>query len=164
MHFSIHISPFYLKSIVCIKSTSDRQPQINLLSLQNTRIPLPTRVLQHNPAVAARMLRRPGHTHPHIRAPSVRQAFARKSLDFCVNTNVLLQVDAAYDCLASTAANGLLPVDAASDYSAPISHCRGGMGEAQRDPPRHSVEAQHSSGAPRRVGSSSGTPFLSSVH
>ena len=79
---------------------------------------------------------------------------------FAVNTTVLLQVDAAYYCLASTAANGLLQVDAASDYSAPTSHSRGGMGEAQGDPPRHSVEAQHSTERPRRVGQPSVTPFL----
>ena len=73
----------------------------------------------------------------HARAMSMTFPLAnRNSLGFCVNANVLLQVDAAYDCLASTAANGLLQVDAASDYSAPISHCRGGMGEAQGDPPR----------------------------
>ena len=44
-----------------------------------------------------------------------------KSWFFKVNAQVLLQVDAAYDCLASIAANGLLQVDAASDYPAPIS-------------------------------------------
>ena len=56
---------------------------------------------------------------------------------FSVNANGLLQVDAACDGFASIAANALLQVDAASDYSAPISSCRGGMGEAQGDPPRH---------------------------
>ena len=65
-----------------------------------------------------------------------------------VIAQVLLQVDAAYDCLASTAANGLLQVDAASDYSAPISRCRGGMGEAQGDPPRHPVVAWHTTERP----------------
>ena len=48
-----------------------------------------------------------------------------------INAHGLLQVDAAHDCLASIAANGLLQVDAASGYSARISSCRGGMGEAQ---------------------------------
>ena len=33
----------------------------------------------------------------------------------------MLQVDAAYDCLSTIAANGLLQVDAAFDYSAPNS-------------------------------------------
>ena len=69
---------------------------------------------------------------------------------FTVNTNVLLQVDAAYDCLASNAANGLLQVDAASGYSAPIPHCRGGMGEAQGDPPRHFALASAGAGVPTR--------------
>ena len=41
-----------------------------------TEIPFPTRVRRQNPAVTARILRRQGHTHPHTRAPSVRQAFA----------------------------------------------------------------------------------------
>ena len=66
----------FLKSVICMKSSSGRLQQIHLLSRRKTRIPLHTRVLQHNPAVAARILRRPGHAHPHTRAPSVRQALA----------------------------------------------------------------------------------------
>ena len=72
-------------------------------------------------------------------------------LVFIVNANVLLQVDAAYDCLASTAANGLLQVDAASDCSAPIYYCRGGMGEAQGDPPRHCGLAPEEATGARRA-------------
>ena len=48
-----------------------------------------------------------------------------------------LQVDAAYDFFASIAPNVLLQADAAYDIAAPKSSCRGGMGEAQGDPPRH---------------------------
>ena len=67
-----------------------------------------------------------------------------------INAHGLLQVDAAHDCLASIAASGLLQVDAASDYSAPISCCRGGMGEAQGDPPRHFAYAPQEQGVPER--------------
>ena len=65
-----------MKSVLCIKSTFGRLLQIHLLLRRKTRIRLPTRVLQSNPAVTARILRRPGHAHPHTRAPSVRQSFA----------------------------------------------------------------------------------------
>ena len=68
-----------------------------------------------------------------------------------MGANCLRQVDAAYAFSASIAANGLLQVDAAYGSAAPKSICRGGMGEAQRNPPRHSVEACSILGAPPGV-------------
>ena len=55
-----------------------------------------------------------------------------------------LQVDAAHDFFASIAPSVLLQVDAAYDTAAPESSCRGGMGEAQGDPPRHSPRHRRS--------------------
>ena len=75
---------------------------------------------------------------------SICLTFPKKNAKYrisIVNANVFLQVDAAYGCFASIAANVLRQVDAAYDFSASIAPCRGGMGEAQGDPPRQSAEA-----------------------
>ena len=42
------------------------------------------------------------------------------------------------------------PPTRAHNYAAPISNCRGGMGEAHGDPPRHSAEASAGACVPER--------------
>ena len=64
----------------------------------------------------------------------------------------MLQVDAAYDSVASLAANGLLHVDAAHATPATSSSCRGGMGEAQEIRRGTPSSIHRGEGAERRAG------------
>ena len=106
----------------------------------------------HNPAVTARILRRPGHAHPHTRAPSVRQAFAANHRRH-VRTTALRPSLQSF-CFRSTQRTTCLRLfqAAAAEWAKPNEIRRGTRRSAAFEEPYG------------RVGYPSVTPFLSSVH